>query len=61
LITTNYSLKQIQAEIEFSHELFKQNRRWPVFDVTERALEETATEIARVVTSRMGKKKEILF
>ncbi len=55
------SLKQIQAEIDYSHELFKENRRWPVFDVTERALEETATEIARIVTSRMGKKKEILF
>lgn len=55
------SIKQIQAEIEYSHDLFKQNRRWPVFDVTERALEETATEIARIVTSRMGKKKEILF
>jgi len=55
------SLKQIQAEIEYSHQLFRQNRRWPVFDVTERALEETATEIARIVTSRMGRKKEILF
>lgn len=55
------SLKQIQAEIEYSHELFRQNRRWPVFDVTERALEETATEIARIVTSRMGKRKDILF
>ncbi|MEQ1876917.1 MAG: pyruvate, water dikinase regulatory protein [Bdellovibrionia bacterium] len=55
------SLKQIQAEIEYSLELFKQNRKWPVFDVTERALEETASEIARIVTSRMGKRKDILF
>jgi regulator of PEP synthase PpsR (kinase-PPPase family) len=55
------SMKQIQAEIEYSHELFKQNRKWPVFDVTERALEETASEIARIVTSRMGKRKDILF
>jgi [pyruvate, water dikinase]-phosphate phosphotransferase / [pyruvate, water dikinase] kinase len=55
------SLRQIQAEIEYSHELFKQNKKWPVFDVTERALEETASEIARIVTSRMGKRKDILF
>jgi len=55
------SLRHIQKEIEFSIELFKQNKKWPVFDVTERALEETATEIARVVTARMGKRKDILF
>jgi regulator of PEP synthase PpsR (kinase-PPPase family) len=55
------STKQIQEEIEYSLELFKQNKKWPVFDVTERALEETATEIARVVTSRLGKRKDILF
>ncbi|MGE3975296.1 MAG: kinase/pyrophosphorylase, partial [Bdellovibrionales bacterium] len=55
------STKQIQEEIEFSLDLFKQNKKWPVFDVTERALEETATEIARVVTSRLGKRKDILF
>lgn len=55
------STKQIQEEIEFSLNLFKQNKKWPVFDVTERALEETATEIARVVTTRLGKRKDILF
>jgi [pyruvate, water dikinase]-phosphate phosphotransferase / [pyruvate, water dikinase] kinase len=55
------SMKQIQEEIEYSMGVFKQNKKWPVFDVTERALEETATEIARVVTSRLGKRKDILF
>ncbi len=48
------SLDHIVKEIEYAHALFKQNRRWPVFNVTDRALEETATEILRIVGSRMG-------
>ncbi|MCB0408355.1 MAG: kinase/pyrophosphorylase [Bdellovibrionales bacterium] len=47
------SLTHIQKEIDYASELFKKNRRWPVFDVTDRALEETAAEIVRVVASRM--------
>lgn len=47
------SLQHIQKEIEFAGQLFKKNRRWPVFDVTDRALEETAAEIVRVVAARM--------
>lgn len=47
------SMAHIQAEIEYAKQLFKQNRRWPVFDVTDRALEETAAEIVRVVASRL--------
>lgn len=47
------NMSHIQAEIEFAAQLFKQNRRWPVFDVTDRALEETAAEIVRVVASRL--------
>ncbi|MBC7466118.1 MAG: kinase/pyrophosphorylase, partial [Bdellovibrio sp.] len=41
------SSQQILKEIEYAENLFKQNRRWPVFNVTERALEETASEIVR--------------
>lgn len=48
------SLGHIQREIEFARDIYKQNRRWPVFDVTDRALEETATEIVRVVATRMN-------
>ncbi len=55
------SLNQIMKEIEFAEQLFKQNRRWPVFNVTERALEETASEIVRVVASRMGLPSSVLF
>lgn len=55
------SLNQIMKEIEYAEQLFKQNRRWPVFNVTERALEETAREIVRVVASRMGLPNSVIF
>lgn len=55
------SLAHIAKEIEFAHEIFKQNKRWPVFNVTERALEETATEIIRMVSARMGYPESVLF
>ncbi len=47
------SMAHIEKEIEFATELFKKNKKWPVFDVTDRALEETAAEIIRVVATRM--------
>lgn len=47
------TMAHIQDEIEYANQVFKQNRRWPVFDVTDRALEETAAEIVRVVASRL--------
>lgn len=55
------SLNQIMQEIEYAENLFKQNRRWPVFNVTERALEETASEIVRVIASRMGLPNSVIF
>lgn len=55
------SSQQILKEIEFAENLFKQNRRWPVFNVTERALEETASEIVRVIASRLGLPDSVLF
>ncbi len=55
------SLQHIHAEIEYATEIFKLNKRWPVFDVTERALEETATEIVKIVSRRMGIKGETIF
>lgn len=48
------AVSHIQREIDYAMELFKKNKRWPIFDVTERALEETASEIIRLVSSRMG-------
>lgn len=55
------SSQQILKEIEYAERLFKQNKRWPVFNVTERALEETASEIVRIIASRMGLPDSVLF
>lgn len=55
------SLSHIVQEIEYAHSLFKVNKRWPVFNVTDRALEETATEITRIVAARMGWPDNAIF
>ncbi|NCN27754.1 kinase/pyrophosphorylase [bacterium] len=49
------SLQHIRDELEWARQIFARNRRWPVFDVTEKALEETATEIERTFKSRLKK------
>jgi len=46
------SIKNIRDEIEWIRQLYARNRRWPVFDVTNKALEETAAEIERVIAAR---------
>lgn len=48
------SMGYIGNELGYAEEIFKKNKRWPIFNVTERALEETASEITRIVASRMG-------
>lgn len=55
------NMDQIQKEIDFANEIFKKNRRWPVVNVTDRALEETAAEVARIVSARFGKPMDPLF
>ena len=55
------SRSYIAREIESAKALFKKHRRWPVFDVTDRALEETASEILRIVTTRMNISYDPLF
>lgn len=55
------SLGYIEKEISYAEEIYKKNKRWPVFNVTERALEETATEITRIVASRMGWPDDMLY
>jgi hypothetical protein len=47
------SIKKIRDEIEWSRQLFSRNRRWPTFDVTNKALEETASEIERRMRTRL--------
>lgn len=54
-------MSHIHAEIEYAHSIYKTHRRWPVFDVSEKALEETATEIIRLIASRMGLKEDNIY
>ena len=53
------NMGHVAEEIELAMSLFRQNRRWPIFDVTERALEETATEIIKLVSNRLGLESEM--
>lgn len=46
------STDKVTEEIEWANNLFEENRRWPVFNVTNKALEETAAEIMRLLTMR---------
>lgn len=55
------SLSYIEQELSYAEEVFAKNKRWPVFNVTERALEETATEITRLVSARMGLPDSVIF
>jgi regulator of PEP synthase PpsR (kinase-PPPase family) len=55
------SQEHILKELDYASELFKKNKKWPVFNVTDRALEETATEIIRVVSTRLGYPTGSLF
>ncbi len=51
----DYANKEnIYNEIDFAKNLFSKNKRWPVLDVTERALEETASEILKIISDRNG-------
>jgi regulator of PEP synthase PpsR (kinase-PPPase family) len=44
------SLAGVREEVEWARQIFARNRRWLVFDVTNKALEETAAEIERAAT-----------
>lgn len=43
---------KVIEEIEYADEIFRKHRRWPVFNVTGKALEETASEIIKLMSSR---------
>jgi regulator of PEP synthase PpsR (kinase-PPPase family) len=44
--------EKVNLEIEYANEIFRKNRRWPVFNVTGKALEETASEIIKLMAYR---------
>ena len=59
---SEYASKQhIHQEIEYALEIYKKNRRWPIFNITDRALEETASEIVKIVATRMNLSDESLL
>ena len=43
---------KIIEEIEWAADIFKKNKRWPVFNVTNKALEETASDILKLINMR---------
>ncbi|KAB8038771.1 pyruvate, phosphate dikinase/phosphoenolpyruvate synthase regulator [Silvanigrella paludirubra] len=45
-------IEKIFEELEWSREIFKKNKRWPVLDVTGKALEENSVEIEKIILSR---------
>ncbi|MBL6991301.1 MAG: kinase/pyrophosphorylase [Bacteriovoracaceae bacterium] len=45
-------LSRILHEVEWANSIFKDNKRWPVFDVTNKAIEETAAEIMKLFNMR---------
>lgn len=42
----------VLTELEWANNIFKKNKRWPVFNVTDKALEETASEIIKLINMR---------
>ncbi len=50
------SIDKVIEEIEYADQIFRKNKRWPVFNVTGKALEETASEIIKLMVAR---KKQI--
>lgn len=44
--------RKVTEEIEWANKLFQENRRWPIFNVTNIALEETAAEISKLLNMR---------
>jgi [pyruvate, water dikinase]-phosphate phosphotransferase / [pyruvate, water dikinase] kinase len=44
--------KKVFEELEWSREIFRKNKRWPVIDVTGKALEENAVEVEKILINR---------
>jgi regulator of PEP synthase PpsR (kinase-PPPase family) len=45
-------ITKVTQEIEWANKIFSENKRWPVFNVTGKALEETAAEIMKLLNMR---------
>ena len=52
-------VERVNAEIEYANEIFRKNKRWPVFNVTHKALEETAAEIIKLMSVRGAAPRQV--
>lgn len=52
------NLDHVIEEIEYCKEIFRKNRHWPVLEVTNKALEETATEVEKIIRAKIPEKYE---
>ncbi|MEX1100116.1 MAG: kinase/pyrophosphorylase, partial [Bacteriovoracaceae bacterium] len=52
-------IRKVSEEIEWANGVFAENKRWPVFNVTGKALEETAAEIMKMLTMRKANRFKI--
>ena len=49
----NYAdTRSVLKELEWAEQIFKENKRWPTFNVTDKAIEETASEIIKIINMR---------
>lgn len=55
------SMSHINKEIHYAETIFRKNKRWPIFNVTDRALEETAAEIVKIIATRMDLPYDVLL
>lgn len=46
------TMDRVNQEVEWANQLFRENKRWPVFNVTGKAIEETAAEIMKLLQMR---------
>ena len=49
----------IEHEINYAREVFRKHPNWPVIDVTNRAIEETAADIMRIYQERLERAAEL--
>lgn len=45
-------MSKVLEEVEWVNNIFNQNKRWPIINVTEKAVEETASEIIKILNMR---------
>jgi regulator of PEP synthase PpsR (kinase-PPPase family) len=54
-VDSSYGDRQhIENEINYAREIFRKHPNWPVIDVTNRAIEETAADILKIYQERMS-------